>query len=85
MNRTARVVVFILVVLGLVASVAPANAPSRNSLTAMVDGTQPPVPPKAASLDGTQPPVPPKMMAGAGWMFDGTQPPVPPKALAAAD
>ena len=26
----------------------------------MLDGTQPPVPPKAAFFDGTQPPVPPK-------------------------
>ena len=78
MNRTARTVVFMFVVLGLVASVAPANAPGHNTLTAMFDGTQPPVPPKAALLDGTQPPVPPKLVA---WMMDGTQPPVPPKAV----
>ena len=96
MNRIARAVVFMFVVLGLVASVAPANAPGHNTLTAMFDGTQPPVPPKAAFfdgtqppvrpkatawlLDGTQPPVPPKMTAAAAWTFDGTQPPVPPKA-----
>ena len=43
MNRTARAVVFMFVILGLVASVAPANAPGHNSLTAMMDGTQPPV------------------------------------------
>lgn len=78
MNRTARAVVFMFVVLGLVASVAPANAPGHNSLTAMIDGTQPPVPPKARLLDGTQPPVPPKVVA---WTLDGTQPPVPPKAV----
>jgi len=51
------------VALGLVASVAPANAPGHNALTAIFDGTQPPVPPKAALLDGTQPPVPPKRLA----------------------
>jgi hypothetical protein len=63
MNRTASAVVFMFVALGLVASVAPANAPGHNALTAIFDGTQPPVPPKAALLDGTQPPVPPKRLA----------------------
>jgi hypothetical protein len=63
MNRIARAVVFMFVVVGLVASVAPANAPGHNTLTAVFDGTQPPVPPKAALLDGTQPPVPPKQLA----------------------
>src|SRR5271156_3863267 len=58
MNRIARAVVFMFVVLGLVASVAPANAPGHNDLTATFDGTQPPVPPKATFFDGTQPPVP---------------------------
>jgi hypothetical protein len=80
MNRTARAVAFMFVVLGLVASVAPGNAPSDNNLRAMFDGTQPPVPPKAAFLDGTQPPVPPKVMEVFARMLDGTQPPVPPKA-----
>jgi len=80
MNRTARAAVFMFVVLGLVASVAPASAPGHNILTAMLDGTQPPVPPKAAFLDGTQPPVPPKAIAVFARMLDGTQPPVPPKA-----
>jgi hypothetical protein len=76
MNSTARAVVFALVILGLVASLAPRNLSSHDTLTALLDGTQPPVPPKAAFLDGTQPPVPPKVIAR---MFDGTQPPVPPK------
>lgn len=80
MNRTARAVVFFFVISGLVASVAPCNVRSHNILTAILDGTQPPVPPKAAFLDGTQPPVPPKMMEVFAWMLDGTQPPVPPKA-----
>jgi hypothetical protein len=79
MNRTARAVV-LMFVLGLVASVVPANALGHNTLTAMLDGTQPPVPPKAAFLDGTQPPVPPKATAVVARMLDGTQPPVPPKA-----
>jgi hypothetical protein len=80
MNRTARAAVLMFVVLGLVASVTLANAPGRNALTAMLDGTQPPVPPKAALLDGTQPPVPPKVTEVFVRMLDGTQPPVPPKA-----
>jgi hypothetical protein len=80
MNRTARAVVFMFVVLCVVASVAPANAPGHNALMAMFDGTQPPVPPKAAFLDGTQPPVPPKAIEMFARMLDGTQPPVPPKA-----
>jgi len=79
MNRTARAVV-LMFVLGLVASVVPANAPGHNNLTAILDGTQPPVPPKAALLDGTQPPVPPKAIEVVARMLDGTQPPVPPKA-----
>jgi hypothetical protein len=76
MNPTARTVLFVLVILGLAASLAPGNMSSHNRLAAMLDGTQPPVPPKAAFLDGTQPPVPPKVFAR---MLDGTQPPVPPK------
>jgi hypothetical protein len=98
MNRTARAVVFMFVVFGLVAMAAPGKARSHNTLTAMfagtqppvppkaafLDGTQPPVPPKAVFLDGTQPPVPPKMTGAVARMFDGTQPPVPPKALEAA-
>ena len=84
MNRTARAVVLMFVVFGLVAMVAPGNARSHNTLTAILDGTQPPVPPKAALLDGTQPPVPPKMTGAVALMFDGTQPPVPPKPLEAA-
>jgi hypothetical protein len=79
MNRTARAVVFMFVVFGLVASVAPANSSSHNTLTAMFDGSQPPVPPKAAFLDGSQPPVPPKMSGAFALMMDGSQPPVPPK------
>jgi hypothetical protein len=79
MNPTARAVVFLLVILGLAASLAPGNLSSHNTLTAMLDGTQPPVPPKAAFFDGTQPPVPPKLMAVFARMLDGTQPPVPPK------
>jgi hypothetical protein len=79
MNPTARAVVFVLVILGMAASLAPGNLSSHNRLAAMLDGTQPPVPPKAAFFDGTQPPVPPKMMAVFARMPDGTQPPVPPK------
>lgn len=79
MNQTARTVVLLFVVFGLAASVAPANARSHKSLAAMSDGTQPPVPPKAALLVGTQPPVPPKVMEVFARMLDGTQPPVPPK------
>jgi hypothetical protein len=80
MNRTARAAVFMFVVLGLVASVAPANTAGHNNLSAMLDGTQPPVPPKVALPDGTQPPVPPKAIGVFARMLDGTQPPVPPKA-----
>jgi hypothetical protein len=79
MNPTARAAVFVLVILGLAASLAPANLSCHNGLTAMIDGTQPPVPPKAVFFDGTQPPVPPKVMAEFARMLDGTQPPVPPK------
>jgi hypothetical protein len=88
MNPTARAAVLVLVILGLTESLAPGNLSSHNMLTAMLDGTQPPVPPKmtgtfAGKPDGTQPPVPPKMTGAFAWMFDGTQPPVPPKAVAA--
>jgi hypothetical protein len=96
MNPTARAVVFMLVILGLAASLAPGNLSSHNTLTAMLDGSQPPVPPKLASLDGSQPPVPPKFalldgsqppvppkMATIGAKLDGSQPPVPPKAAVA--
>jgi hypothetical protein len=39
----------------------------------------------ARMLDGTQPPVPPKMTGTTfARMLDGTQPPVPPKAVVAA-
>jgi hypothetical protein len=62
MNRTARAVVFLLVVSSLAAIVAPGKTTSHSSMTAILDGTQPPVPPKAALLDGTQPPVPPKAL-----------------------
>jgi hypothetical protein len=79
MNRTAKAVVFMFVVLGLVASVALANSSAHNKLTAMFDGSQPPVPPKAAFLDGSQPPVPPKAMQVFAQMLDGSQSPVPPK------
>ena len=79
MNPKARAVVFLLVILGLAASLAPGNLSSHNTLTAVLDGTQPPVPPKAAFLDGTQPPVPPKGTEVFAWVLDGTQPPVPPK------
>jgi hypothetical protein len=79
MNSKARAVVFLLVILGLAASLAPGNLSSHITLTAVLDGTQPPVPPKAAFLDGTQPPVPPKVTEVFAWVLDGTQPPVPPK------
>ena len=79
MNWTARTVVFLLVISGLAASVAPANSSSHNTLAAIFDGSQPPVPPKAAFLDGSQPPVPPKMGGAFASMMDGSQPPVPPK------
>jgi hypothetical protein len=79
MNRTARTVVLLFVVFGLAASVAPCNAPSHNILAAMLDGSQPPVPPKSALLDGSQPPVPPKVMEVFARLLDGSQPPVPPK------
>src|SRR5580658_526095 len=79
MNSTARAVVFLLLILGLAVSLAPSNLSSHNTLTAMIDGTQPPVPPKAAFLDGTQPPVPPKMTGTFAGKTDGTQRPVPPK------
>jgi hypothetical protein len=79
MHPTTRAVVFLLVILGLAASLAPGDSSSRDTFAAMPDGTQPPVPPKAAFLDGTQPPVPPKFIAAIARMLDGTQPPVPPK------
>jgi hypothetical protein len=97
MNPKARAVVFLLVILGLAVSVVPSNLPSHNTLTALLDGSQPPVPPKLAMLDGSQPPVPPKFafldgsqppfppkMTPVALILDGSQPPVPPKALAAA-
>ncbi|HXN25584.1 MAG TPA: hypothetical protein VN902_00585 [Candidatus Acidoferrales bacterium] len=80
MNRTAQAVVFMFVVLCAAASMALPNTSGHSALTAVLDGTQPPVPPKAAFLDGTQPPVPPKAIEGFARMLDGTQPPVPPKA-----
>jgi hypothetical protein len=83
MNQTARAVVFLFVVCGLVVSVAPRNSPSHNSLAALLDGLPPPVPPKAVSLDGSQPPVPPKMTGASARFLDGSQPPVPPKMMAA--
>ncbi len=99
MIPTARAVVFLLVILGLAASLAPGNLPSDNTLRSSLDGSQPPVPPKLVLFDGSQPPVPPKMApvgvrlngsqppvppkAALAWMLDGSQPPVPPKALAA--
>ena len=60
MNSKARAVVFLLVILGLAASLAPGNLSSHITLTA--------VPPKmtgssAGMFDGTQPPVPPKAVA----------------------
>ena len=79
MNLTARGVVFLLVILGLAASLAPGNFTSHNTLTAILDGSQPPVPPKLALLDGSQPPVPPKITGAFAWAMDGSQPPVPPK------
>jgi hypothetical protein len=47
MNRTARAVVFLFVILGLAVSVAPGNLASHNTMATMLDGTQPPFPPKA--------------------------------------
>jgi hypothetical protein len=79
MNPTARAVVFLLVILGLAATLAPGNLSSHNTLAAMLDRSQPPVPPKLALLDGSQPPVPPKMAGTVALMLDGSQPPVPPK------
>jgi hypothetical protein len=73
MNRKVSAVVFLLVAFSLAASFVPGNALSHISLVAMIDGTQPPVPPSGGFLDGTQPPVPP-----SGGFLDGTQPPVPP-------
>jgi len=78
-------VVFLFVILGLAAGAAPGNLLSHNTLTATLDGSQPPVPPKAKvawMLDGSRPPVPPKMVP-VGVMLDGSQPPVPPKAAVA--
>lgn len=74
MNPKAKAVVFLLVILGVVGSSTPGNLRSHNILSAMFDGSQPPVPPKLALLDGSQPPVPPKFA-----FLDGSQPPVPPK------
>jgi hypothetical protein len=79
MNPTARAVVFLLVILGLAVSLAPSNFSSRDTLTVVMDGSQPPVPPKLVLFDGSQPPVPPKMTQAFAWMLDGSQPPVPPK------
>jgi hypothetical protein len=79
MSPTARAVVFLLVILGLAASMAQGNFSSRKTLTVAMHGSQPPVPPKLASFDGSQPPVPPKMTQAFAWMLDGSQPPVPPK------
>ena len=84
MSRTITGLVCLFLLFGLAVSAAPANAMSQNMMTAIPDGTQPPVPPKgpgitARMLDGTQPPVPPKGPGAMEWMLDGTQPPVPPK------
>jgi len=83
MNRTIRTGVLIvglsvLAVPALYARTQPMNSTHQVTSThssGLLDGTQPPVPPKKPLfLDGTQPPVPPKKPV----MLDGTQPPVPP-------
>jgi hypothetical protein len=83
MNRTVTAVVLLFVVFALAAGLTLGNALSHNTLTAMRDGSQPPVPPKDAFLDGSQPPVPPKMTDVSARMLDGSQPPVPPKMMPA--
>jgi hypothetical protein len=70
MNRTAGAVVFLFVILGMAASVASGNLSSHDTLAAMLDGSQPPVPPKGPGA--------------VAWMLDGSQPPVPPKGPGAA-
>jgi hypothetical protein len=88
MNRTIRTT---LLVLGMAALTVPvlqahsqfaAGSPRAVFQTAaLLDGTQPPLPPtKHLALDGTQPPLPPTHLA-----IDGTQPPLPPTRLLAID
>jgi hypothetical protein len=83
MNRTIRTGVLIIGIAGLALPALCARTQAMNSThqvasahgSGLLDGTQPPVPPKKPLLlDGTQPPVPPKKPL----MLDGTQPPVPP-------
>jgi hypothetical protein len=105
MNRTTRTT---LLVLGMAALTVPvlqahgqfaADGSPRAVFqpAALLDGTQPPLPPtKHLALDGTQPPLPPtKHLALDGTQpplpptkhlaLDGTQPPLPPTRLLAID
>ena len=83
MNRTTRTT---LLVLGMAALTVPvlqahgqfaADGSPRAVFqpAALLDGTQPPLPPtKHLALDGTQPPLPPTRLLA----IDGTQPRLPP-------
>ena len=86
MNRTIRTTLLVLGMAALTVPVLQAHsqfaAGSPRAVfqpAALLDGTQPPLPPtKHLALDGTQPPLPPtKHLA-----LDGTQPPLPPTHLA---
>ena len=69
MNPTAKAVVFLLVILGLAGTVTSGSLLPHGRLTAILDGSQPPVPPKLVLLDGSQPPVPPKLgLLPDGWI-----------------
>ena len=46
MNPTAKAVVFLLVILGLAGTVTSGSLLPHGRLTAILDGSQPPVPPK---------------------------------------
>jgi hypothetical protein len=88
MNRTIRTTLLVLGMAALTVPVLQAHsqfaAGSPRAVfhpAALLDGTQPPLPPtKHLALDGTQPPLPPTHLA-----IDGTQPPLPPTRLLAID
>ena len=88
MNRTIRTTLLVLGMAALTVPVLQAHsqfaAGSPRAVfhpAALLDGTQPPLPPtKHLALDGTQPPLPPTHLA-----LDGTQPPLPPTRLLAID
>ena len=89
MNRTIRTTLLVLGMAALTVPVLQAHSQFATNGSpravfhpaALLDGTQPPLPPtKHLALDGTQPPLPPTHLA-----IDGTQPPLPPTRLLAID